>query len=123
MPVDLGYTRDIAKPAFSGGTVTGVIAPGPRLVADPPLALWTHGSGRALLGGPQLAMVGSRNPSPQELATCAPYLARQVALVQPKVILVMGRFAVQSLLKDSVPQVESVPLGKLRGQIEAAPTA
>lgn len=36
--VDLGYSRDIAKPAFAGGTITGVIAPGPRLVADPPLA-------------------------------------------------------------------------------------
>jgi len=36
--VDLGYTRDIAKPAFTGGTVSGVIAPGPRLVADPPVA-------------------------------------------------------------------------------------
>ena len=36
--VDLGYTRDIARPDFSGGEVTGVIAPGPRLVADPPVA-------------------------------------------------------------------------------------
>lgn len=36
--VDLGYSRDIAKPAFAGGVVTGVIAPGPRLVADPPMA-------------------------------------------------------------------------------------
>jgi surfeit locus 1 family protein len=36
--VDLGYTRDIAKPAFTGGIITGVIAPGPRLVADPPVA-------------------------------------------------------------------------------------
>ena len=36
--VDLGYTRDIAPPEFTGGIVTGVIAPGPRLVADPPLA-------------------------------------------------------------------------------------
>ena len=35
---DLGYSRDIAKPAFSGGAITGTIAPGPRLVADPPLA-------------------------------------------------------------------------------------
>ena len=52
-----------------------------------------------------------RNPSPQELATCAPYLARQVALVQPKVILVMGRFAVQSVLQSTEP------LGKLRGQV------
>jgi DNA polymerase len=53
----------------------------------------------------------SRNPSPQELATCAPYLARQIALVQPKVIVVMGRFAVQSVLQSSEP------LGKLRGQV------
>lgn len=35
--VDLGYTRDIAAPDWAGGDVTGVIAPGPRLVADPPL--------------------------------------------------------------------------------------
>lgn len=36
--VDLGFTRDIARPDFAGGAVTGTIAPGPRLVADPPLA-------------------------------------------------------------------------------------
>jgi surfeit locus 1 family protein len=36
--VDLGFSRDLAAPAFSGGTVTGTIAPGPRLVADPPVA-------------------------------------------------------------------------------------
>lgn len=36
--VDLGYTRDIAAPGFQGGVITGVIAPGPRLVADPPVA-------------------------------------------------------------------------------------
>ncbi|PUE53897.1 uracil-DNA glycosylase [Limnohabitans sp. 2KL-17] len=52
-----------------------------------------------------------RNPSLQELSTCAPYLARQVALVQPKVILLMGRFAMQSVLQTSEP------LGKLRGQV------
>jgi DNA polymerase len=54
---------------------------------------------------------GSRNPSPQELATCAPYLARQVALVQPKVIVVMGRFSIQAVLQSTEP------LGKLRGQV------
>jgi surfeit locus 1 family protein len=36
--VDLGYSRDIARPEFGGGPITGIIAPGPRLVADPPLA-------------------------------------------------------------------------------------
>ena len=56
---------------------------------------------------------GSRNPSPQELATCAPYLARQVALVKPKVIVVMGRFAIQSVL------LSTEPLGKLRGQVHS----
>lgn len=38
VPVDLGFSRDIARPAFAGGVITGIIAPGPRLVADPPLA-------------------------------------------------------------------------------------
>jgi len=54
---------------------------------------------------------GNRNPEPVELQTCAPYLARQVALVQPKIILAMGRFAVQSLLQTTEP------IGKLRGRV------
>ena len=53
----------------------------------------------------------NRNPSPAELAACQPFLARQVALVQPRVILAMGRFAVQSLLGSAAP------LGQLRGQL------
>ena len=58
-----------------------------------------------------------RNPEPQELATCENYLRREVALVQPKVILAMGRFAAQSVLRDSLPEVASIPLGKVRGQV------
>ncbi len=58
-----------------------------------------------------------RNPSAQELALCGSYLRREVALVQPKVILAMGRFAAQALLQDSLPDVAGIPLGKLRGQI------
>ncbi|MBU4518983.1 MAG: uracil-DNA glycosylase [Gammaproteobacteria bacterium] len=53
----------------------------------------------------------NRNPLPEEVAMCEPYLARQVALVQPKIILAMGRFAVQSLLQTSEP------IGRLRGQV------
>ncbi len=53
----------------------------------------------------------NRIPLPQELAQCEPYLLRQVQLVQPKLILAMGRFAVQSLLKSSEP------IGKLRGRV------
>lgn len=58
-----------------------------------------------------------RNPSAQEMALCENYLRREVALVQPKVILALGRFAAQCLLRESVPDVAGIPLGKLRGQI------
>jgi DNA polymerase len=61
----------------------------------------------------------NRNPDPTEIAQCAPYLQRQIALLQPKVIIAMGRFAVPSLLAGSVPDVTSIPLGKLHGQIYA----
>lgn len=53
----------------------------------------------------------NRNPLPPEVAQCEPYLLRQMALVKPRVVLAMGRFAVQSLLKSSEP------LGKLRGRV------
>ena len=59
----------------------------------------------------------NRNPQPDEMAQCAPYLQRQIELVQPTVILALGRFAAQSLLQSSLPEVASIPLGKLRGQI------
>jgi uracil-DNA glycosylase family 4 len=60
---------------------------------------------------------GNRNPKPEEVAQCLPYLERQVALLKPKMIVAMGRFALQALLRDSVPEVESTPLGKLRGRV------
>jgi uracil-DNA glycosylase family 4 len=53
---------------------------------------------------------GNRNPEPQEVAQCEPFLRRQVQLLQPRVILAMGRFAVQSLLGSTEP------IGKLRGR-------
>jgi len=59
----------------------------------------------------------NRNPQPQEMLQCEPYLRRQVELLQPRIILALGRFAVQALLHDSVPDVASMPLGKLRGQV------
>ncbi|MDB5849460.1 MAG: uracil-DNA glycosylase [Rhodoferax sp.] len=60
---------------------------------------------------------GNRNPGVDEVAQCAPYLRRQVELLQPKVIIAMGRFAVQSLLAETVPDVQATPLGRLRGQV------
>lgn len=54
---------------------------------------------------------GNRNPEPAELAQCEPFLIRQIALVQPRLILAMGRFAVQSLLRSDEP------IGRLRGRV------
>ncbi|MBF6987410.1 uracil-DNA glycosylase [Cupriavidus sp. IK-TO18] len=54
---------------------------------------------------------GNRNPEPAEVAQCEPFLRRQIALVRPKVIVVLGRFAAQSLLRTTTP------IGKLRGTV------
>jgi DNA polymerase len=53
----------------------------------------------------------NRNPEPEELARCEPFLRRQVALVQPRLILLMGRFAVKTLLKSDEA------IGRLRGRL------
>ena len=54
---------------------------------------------------------GNRNPLPEELARCEGFLIRQIELVQPKIILAMGRFAVQSLLRSNAP------IGQLRSRV------
>ena len=41
---------------------------------------------------------GNRNPEPDEIAACAPYLRRQIALAQPKLLLAAGKFSAQTLL-------------------------
>lgn len=56
---------------------------------------------------------GNRNPEPDEVAQCEPFLRRQVELLQPRIILAMGRFAVQSLLSTTEP------IGKLRGRVHS----
>ena len=55
----------------------------------------------------------NRNPAPEEMLRCEPFLVRQIQLVQPRIILAMGRFAVQALLRSSEP------IGKLRGRVHA----
>ena len=52
---------------------------------------------------------GNRNPEPDEVAACEPFLIRQIELVRPRVIVGLGTFAVQSLLKVKIP------ISKLRG--------
>jgi uracil-DNA glycosylase family 4 len=54
---------------------------------------------------------GNRNPEPDELAACAPFLADKLAVIQPKVILALGSVATQALLRTKEP------IGKLRGRI------
>ena len=53
---------------------------------------------------------GNRNPQPDEVETCSPYLIRQIELVQPKVIVALGSFAAQMLLDTKVG------ITKLRGE-------
>jgi DNA polymerase len=52
-------------------------------------------------------------PGPGELQQCHPYLARQIELLKPRIILAMGRMAVQTLLGSNEP------LGRLRGRVHA----
>ncbi|MDE2416881.1 MAG: uracil-DNA glycosylase [Burkholderiales bacterium] len=57
-----------------------------------------------------------RIPQAAELAQCAAYLQQEIALVRPRMILAMGRFAMQVLLGEQ-PQWATQPLGKLRGAV------
>lgn len=45
----------------------------------------------------------NRNPEPDEVESCEPFLKKQVDLVRPKVIVALGKFAVQTLLRSKVP--------------------
>jgi DNA polymerase len=54
---------------------------------------------------------GNRDPKPEEVAACLPYLMRQIELLRPRVMLAVGRIAAQNLLATDVP------LGRLRGKV------
>ena len=54
---------------------------------------------------------GNRNPMPDEVEACSPYLLRQIELIQPRVIVAFGTFAAQTLLNSREG------IGKLRGRI------
>jgi uracil-DNA glycosylase len=53
---------------------------------------------------------GNRDPQPDEATSCTPYLSQQIALVQPRVLLAVGRIAAQWLLQTDTP------IGRLRGR-------
>ena len=54
---------------------------------------------------------GNRNPEPDEVEKCTPFLKRQIALIQPKLIIAMGRFAAQTLLSSDAS------IASLRGRV------
>ena len=54
---------------------------------------------------------GNRNPEPEEVAKCSPHLLRQIELVNPKLIVAMGRFAAQTLLETDAS------IASLRGTV------
>lgn len=54
---------------------------------------------------------GNRNPEPNEIAKCTPFLEEQLAILNPKVICTLGLFASQYLLQSQLP------IGKLRGRL------
>jgi DNA polymerase len=56
---------------------------------------------------------GNRNPEPEEVARCSPFLQRQIELVRPKLIVAMGRFAAQTLLATDAS------IASLRGRVHA----
>ena len=53
---------------------------------------------------------GNRNPEPDEVAECQPFLFRQIDAIRPKVIVALGKFAAQCLLKSDTP------ITRLRGR-------
>ncbi|HXQ31783.1 MAG TPA: uracil-DNA glycosylase [Steroidobacteraceae bacterium] len=56
---------------------------------------------------------GNRDPLPEEVRCCMPYLERQIALIKPRLVLCVGRIAAQNLLGTDTP------IGKLRGHTHA----
>src|SRR5688572_25253307 len=53
----------------------------------------------------------NRNPDPDEIASCEPFLLRQIAAIEPKVIVALGSFAAKTLLKTQSP------ISRLRGRV------
>ena len=56
---------------------------------------------------------GNRDPKPEEVSRCLPYLSNQIALLKPKIILAVGRIAAQNLLATDAP------LARLRGKLHS----
>jgi uracil-DNA glycosylase len=53
---------------------------------------------------------GNRNPEPDEVLVCSPFLKRQIAAIRPKIVCCLGKFAAQTLLQNAAP------ISRLRGE-------
>ncbi len=56
---------------------------------------------------------GNRNPEPDEVASCEPFLKKQLGAIRPRIIVALGKFAVQCLLRDDAP------ISRLRGNLRS----
>jgi uracil-DNA glycosylase family 4 len=56
---------------------------------------------------------GNRDPKPEEVSRCLPYLSNQIALLKPKIILAVGRIAAQNLLATDAP------LARMRSKVHS----
>ena len=56
---------------------------------------------------------GNRNPEPDEVASCEPFLKRQLAAIRPRMIVALGKFAAQCLLRDDTP------ITRMRGSLRS----
>jgi DNA polymerase len=61
----------------------------------------------------------NRDPQPHEVHQCSPYLLRQIELLQPRMIVALGRFAAHAVLEQGgcLADSKAAPLGRLRGQV------
>ncbi len=56
---------------------------------------------------------GNRNPEPDEIAACEPFLKKQLCAIRPRMIVALGKFAAQCLLRDDTP------ISRLRGSFRS----
>jgi DNA polymerase len=59
---------------------------------------------------------GNRNPEPDEIEPCEPFLMRQMDVIKPAVVVALGKFAAQTLLKTTEP------ISRLRGEFRQVGT-
>jgi DNA polymerase len=65
---------------------------------------------------------GNRDPEPDEIAACEPFLKAQIAAIGPKVVVALGRFAVQTLLRDATPITKQRGIWRAYEGVKLMPT-